>query len=114
MLAQMAATAGSVAVGSTIGHGLSSMLFGGRSAEPAAEAPVAQAAPVQQNAAISCDVQAKRECQLNFGWICVLLFMLAEFTQCLEKADLPSCTWYLEQLKAVSFYFVVFACSDLS
>jgi hypothetical protein len=28
MMAQIAATAGSVAVGSTIGHGLSSMLFG--------------------------------------------------------------------------------------
>ncbi|KAG5646720.1 hypothetical protein DXG03_002402 [Asterophora parasitica] len=33
MLAQMAATAGSVAVGSTIGHGLSSMLFGGKPKE---------------------------------------------------------------------------------
>jgi hypothetical protein len=27
---------------------------------------------------------------------------VAEFTKCLEKADMPSCTWYLEQLKAVS------------
>ncbi|KAI0792479.1 hypothetical protein C8Q75DRAFT_753050 [Abortiporus biennis] len=88
MLAQMAATAGSVAVGSTIGHGLSSMLFGSSSsaAAPAAE-PVAQAAaPVQnyqtQQSGISCEGQAK------------------EFTKCLEKADLPSCTWYLEQLKA--------------
>ncbi|KAF8965055.1 hypothetical protein BDZ97DRAFT_1918498 [Flammula alnicola] len=81
MLAQMAATAGSVAVGSTIGHGLSSMLFGGGSA---AAAPEAQAPPVQQqqSGGISCEVQAK------------------DFTRCLEKADLPSCTWYLEQLKA--------------
>ncbi|KAJ3552866.1 hypothetical protein NM688_g3928 [Phlebia brevispora] len=82
----MAATAGSVAVGSTIGHGISNMLFGGRSeAAPAPEAP-AQAVPVQQQSyqtqGISCDAQAK------------------EFTKCLEKADLPSCTWYLEQLKA--------------
>ncbi|KAI0701373.1 hypothetical protein BC835DRAFT_1411514 [Cytidiella melzeri] len=85
MLAQMAATAGSVAVGSTIGHGLSSMLFGGSSSQVPEAAPVAQAAPVQQsyqNQALSCDTQAK------------------EFTKCLEKADLPSCTWYLEQLKA--------------
>ncbi|KAI0087375.1 hypothetical protein BDY19DRAFT_907552 [Irpex rosettiformis] len=86
MLAQMAATAGSVAVGSTIGHGLSSMLFGGSSSAPAEPAPVAQAAPVQQQTyqtqGISCEAQAK------------------EFTKCLEKADLPSCTWYLEQLKA--------------
>ncbi|KAF9262325.1 hypothetical protein L218DRAFT_867715 [Marasmius fiardii PR-910] len=86
MLAQMAATAGSVAVGSTIGHGISSMLFGGGGGN---SAPVeqAQAAPAplatgQQFSAINCEVQAK------------------EFTKCLEKADLPSCTWYLEQLKA--------------
>ncbi|KAG6817118.1 hypothetical protein H0H87_012639 [Tephrocybe sp. NHM501043] len=83
MLAQMAATAGSVAVGSTIGHGLSSMLFGGSSSAPA-EAP---AAPVQQqqqsfNSAPSCEAQAK------------------DFTKCLEKADLPSCSWYLDALKA--------------
>ncbi|KZT01245.1 uncharacterized protein LAESUDRAFT_664373 [Laetiporus sulphureus 93-53] len=88
MLSQMAATAGSVAVGSTIGHGLSHMLFGGSSAAPA---PEAQALPAQeaqtyaqtyQSQGISCEIQAK------------------DFTKCLEKADLPSCTWYLEQLKA--------------
>lgn len=86
----MAATAGSVAVGSTVGHGISSMLFGGSSAR-AEEQPSPQqlnqqanAAPYgnQQAAGISCEGQAK------------------EFTKCLEKADLPSCTWYLEQLKA--------------
>ena len=86
MIAQMAATAGSVAVGSTIGHGISSMLFGGRS-EPAPAEEQQQAAP-QQNTfsfASSCEVQAK------------------EFSKCIEKADLQSCSWYLEQLKAVSF-----------
>ncbi|KAJ4473022.1 hypothetical protein J3R30DRAFT_3406809 [Lentinula aciculospora] len=82
MLAQMAATAGSVAVGSTIGHGLSSMLFGGSSAPaPTQEATQAPPAPRSQSG-LNCEVQAK------------------DFTQCLEKADLPSCTWYLEQLKA--------------
>ena len=60
MLAQMAATAGSVAVGSTIGHGLSSMLFGGGQAAP----PVEQQAPPQQQQqsyqqGVSCEVQAK-------------------------------------------------------
>ncbi|KAF8155790.1 hypothetical protein B0H34DRAFT_658922, partial [Crassisporium funariophilum] len=80
MMAQMAATAGSVAIGSTIGHGLSNMLFGGSSA-PAEQA---QAPPMQnqQQSAINCEYQAK------------------DFTKCLEKADLPSCTWYLDQLKA--------------
>lgn len=61
MLAQMAATAGSVAVGSTIGHGLSSMLFGGGGGQAA---PVEQQQPVQQQQqgyqqGVSCEVQAK-------------------------------------------------------
>ncbi|TBU41707.1 hypothetical protein BD309DRAFT_964699 [Dichomitus squalens] len=83
MLAQMAATAGSVAVGSTIGHGLSNMLFGSSHSAPAA--PEAPAVPVQQQQyqqGISCDIQAK------------------EFTKCLESADVNACSWYLEQLKA--------------
>lgn len=68
MLAQMAATAGSVAVGSTIGHGLSSMLFGGSSS--AAPAPEAQALPVQQQqsayqSGVSCEVQAKGASRLS-------------------------------------------------
>ena len=66
------------------------MLFGGRSES----APVEQQhqAASQQNTssfAPNCEMKAK------------------EFSNCLEKADLPSCTWYLEQLKAVSFHFVV-------
>ncbi|KAJ2915507.1 hypothetical protein MD484_g4916, partial [Candolleomyces efflorescens] len=85
MLASMAATAGSVAAGSVIGHGISSMLFGGGGGHAAAasEAPAA-APPVQhqQSSGIQCEVQAK------------------DFTKCLEKADLPSCQWYLDQLKA--------------
>ncbi|KAG6868138.1 hypothetical protein C0993_007261 [Termitomyces sp. T159_Od127] len=60
MLAQMAATAGSVAVGSTIGHGLSSMLFGGSSSSSTpAEAPAAPVQPQQNFNATSCEVQAK-------------------------------------------------------
>lgn len=85
----MAATAGSVAVGSTIGHGISSMLFGSSSSA----APAEPAAPVQQQQAYqttgaACEVQAK------------------EFTKCLDKADLPSCTWYLDQLKAVRIHSI--------
>lgn len=71
MLAQMAATAGSVAVGSTIGHGLSSMLFGGRSEpveEPhAQQAPQYQAQYQAQNSGLSCDFQAKGESPLHIG-----------------------------------------------
>lgn len=60
MLAQMAATAGSVAVGSTIGHGLSSMLFGGSTPAPPTEqqqVPVQQQQGYQQD--LSCELQAK-------------------------------------------------------
>jgi len=89
MIAQMAATAGSVAIGSTIGHGLSSMLFGGSSS--AAEQPSnqdlatqnAQSQMNQMNTANGrCDIPAR------------------DFTKCLEVADYQSCSYYLEQLKA--------------
>ncbi|KAJ7185660.1 hypothetical protein C8R46DRAFT_1061361 [Mycena filopes] len=79
MMAQMAATAGSVAIGSTIGHGLSNMLFG--SSQPAEQAPPAQQQQQQQQA-MNCEIPAK------------------DFTLCLEKADMQSCSYYLEQLKA--------------
>lgn len=85
----MASTAAGVAVGSTMGHGLSGMLFGGRG-EPA---PAPEAAPQAQasgnysdpyRAHASCDVQAK------------------QFTDCLNatNSDMSACGYYLEQLKA--------------
>ncbi|KAJ6627877.1 hypothetical protein B0H10DRAFT_1992441 [Mycena sp. CBHHK59/15] len=80
MFAQMAATAGSVAVGSTIGHGISNMLFGSGGGAAEAQVPTAQQ---QQQTNMSCEIPAK------------------DFTLCLEKADMQSCTYYLEQLKAV-------------
>ena len=62
MMAQMAATAGSVAVGSTVGHGISHMLFGGggRAQEASDSAPAAH----QQTTASggSCEFQAKGTC----------------------------------------------------
>lgn len=102
----MAATAGSVAVGSTIGHGLSSMLFGGSS--HAAPAPEAQAVPVQQQQqstyqaqGVTCETQAKGAFG-HHSWLSARTSCVhPDFTKCLEKADLQSCSWYLEQLKAV-------------
>ncbi|KDQ09102.1 hypothetical protein BOTBODRAFT_179279 [Botryobasidium botryosum FD-172 SS1] len=82
MMAQMAATAGSVAIGSTIGHGLSSMLFGGGGGHAAEQPAQAAAPPMEQRSGISCDFQSK------------------EFTKCLETGDVMSCQWYLDQLKA--------------
>ena len=113
MLAQMAATAGSVAVGSTIGHGLSSMLFGGGGGH---SQPVEQSPPVQQQqqtfqqSGISCETQAKGSSHSYPSFIRLgrLLFLgcfsttSTDFTKCLEAADVQTCSWFLEQLKAVS------------
>ncbi|KIJ49391.1 hypothetical protein M422DRAFT_246481 [Sphaerobolus stellatus SS14] len=83
IMAQMAATAGSVAAGSVIGHGVSSLLFGGSSSTPAEQAPAAAAQPTQQAPASACEVQAK------------------DFARCVESvSDVQGCNWYLEQLKA--------------
>jgi len=81
MFASMAATAGSVAAGSVIGHGISSMLFGGGSAPAEGQAP-----PVQQQSSVQ---QQSGSC----------VFEAKEFTQCID-ANNPDCSWYLEQLKA--------------
>lgn len=111
MLAQMAATAGSVAVGSTIGHGLSHMLFGSGGGN---SQPVEQGPPVQhqqqtyQQSGISCEIQAKglflildSPLSLQSAYFC----FLQDFTKCLEAADANTCSWFLEQLKAVSATF---------
>jgi len=56
MLGQMAATAGSVAIGSTIGHGLSNMLFGSSSTSGGQAEPVQTQ---QQPLGSQCDFQVK-------------------------------------------------------
>ncbi|BGP39889.1 hypothetical protein JCM10450v2_003863 [Rhodotorula kratochvilovae] len=86
LFGQMASTAAGVAVGSTVGHGLSSMLFGGGGSSTPAEAP---AAPVEQQTfqqarmGGACEVQAK------------------DFVSCLNATnnDAQSCTYYLDMLK---------------
>ncbi|BEI81599.1 hypothetical protein CcaverHIS002_0207590 [Cutaneotrichosporon cavernicola] len=83
LLAQTASTMGGAMAGSVIGHGISSMLFGGRSdaaPPPPSELP-AQQAPVNGG---SCDIQAK------------------DFTKCIEatNGDMTGCSYYLEALKA--------------
>ncbi|EST06481.1 hypothetical protein PSEUBRA_004383 [Kalmanozyma brasiliensis GHG001] len=90
LFGQMASTAAGVAVGSTMGHGLSNMLFGGGSA-PAEQAQQAEPQAYQQGAyqgqqqgvGMSCEAQSK------------------DFIKCLESTnDMNSCSYYLEQLKA--------------
>ncbi|CAD6888435.1 unnamed protein product [Tilletia controversa] len=92
LFANMASTAAGVAVGSTVGHGLSSMFFGGGSREaPVEQAQAqypaqdqqAQQGAYQQSTVGSCEAQAK------------------DFTRCLEAGnDFNSCSYYLEALKA--------------
>ena len=76
LFGQMASTAAGVAVGSTMGHGLSNMLFGGGSA-PAEQAQQpaqaydqgAYAGQQQQNMGVSCEQQSK------------------DFIKCLESSE---------------------------
>ncbi|KAJ2725995.1 hypothetical protein GGI07_000923 [Coemansia sp. Benny D115] len=94
LFAQMAATAGGVAVGSAVGHTMANAvggLFSGGSSSEAAPAQQA-AAPMQNTAydqqqqyqfARTCDADAKA------------------FTRCLESTnnDMSSCQYYLDMLK---------------
>ncbi|ORY74607.1 hypothetical protein BCR37DRAFT_384425 [Protomyces lactucae-debilis] len=102
MFGNMMSTAAGVGIGSTIGHGLSSMLFGGSSnqqQQPEAQPQQQGQQPMgyeqqgmsaydqyngqQQQQGISCEGDAK------------------QFTQCLEQTqgDMSACSYYLEQLK---------------
>ena len=75
LFGQMASTAAGVAVGSTVGHGLSNMLFGGGGSAEPAPAPAAQQQAYQQPAAgVNCDAQSK------------------DFIKCLESSKLPPIT----------------------
>lgn len=58
---------GGAVAGSVVGHGISNMLFGGRSqeqpqAQAQAAAPVDQQQGFSQQAGVSCDIQAKGGC----------------------------------------------------
>ncbi|GAA6002199.1 Mix17p [Rhodotorula paludigena] len=90
LFGQMASTAAGVAVGSTVGHGLSSMLFGGGGSSHQQEVaapnqPVEQQTYQQATMGGACEVQAK------------------DFVSCLNATGNDAqnaCSYYLEQLKA--------------
>ena len=90
----MAATAGGVAVGSVVGHGMSNMLFGGggsSSSEPAAaQAAPAQPAPQQQY----YDYQQPPQQQEACAW------EVKQFVQCAQsQGDLTLCEGFNQALK---------------
>lgn len=63
-MAQAASTMGGAVAGSVVGHGISNMLFGGRSAEaPPPPEQINQANSQPVNGA-SCDIQAKGELRM--------------------------------------------------
>lgn len=59
MLAQAASTMGGAMAGSVVGHGISNMLFGGRSAEQ--PPPPAEYANQARETTGNCDIPAKGE-----------------------------------------------------
>jgi len=80
------------------------MLFGGRG-----EAAAAPASAQTTSSGGSCEFQSK-------GW-CIMGMdrctdRPAEFTKCLDAADVQTCSWFLEQLKAVSRIFLLLPLSD--
>lgn len=121
LFGQMASTAAGVAVGSTVGHGLSNMLFGGSSSAPAeAQQAPPQAydqgahASQQQNIGASCEQQSKDfiKCLESSRFPIAILsrpslriqmltiFHLLLLLPLATANDMNSCSYYLEQLKA--------------
>merc|ERR1712106_304916 len=91
MMAQMAATAGGVAIGSTVGHvvgaGISGM-FGGDSDKPAAAAPAPP--PLAAPAAPAAPAEPSGPC----AW------EMKQFIQCSQnQSDLTLCQGFTEALK---------------
>jgi hypothetical protein len=90
-MAQMAATAGGVAIGSAAGHMIGHALTGGGS-EAAAAVPAESVAPVQQQSAYG---QQQRPIG---GGMCEQEFQ--QFIRCTqEQADISLCSGYNELLK---------------
>ena len=88
LMGQMAATAGGVAIGSVVGHGVSSALFGGgSSSEPA---PQPQSPPPQPQYQPQPQQQAPQVC----GW------ELQQFLTCAQnQQDISLCEGFNEALK---------------
>ncbi|ORX33865.1 hypothetical protein BD324DRAFT_638907 [Kockovaella imperatae] len=82
LLAQAASTMGGAVAGSVVGHGISNMLFGGRSQEQMPPPAEYAQQSIQQTG--GCDIPSK------------------DFTKCLDatNGDMTACGYYLEALKA--------------
>ena len=98
----MAATAGGVAVGSVVGHGMSSMLFGGGGSSAQSEPAPAQAqqpaAPQQYQDPYGYQQQPPQYQQQQQGEACA--WEVKQFVQCAQsQSDLSLCEGFNQALK---------------
>ena len=98
----MAATAGGVAVGSVVGHGMSSMLFGGGGSSAQSEPAPAQtqqpAAPQQYQDPYQQPYQQQPPQQQQQGEACA--WEVKQFVQCAQsQSDLSLCEGFNQALK---------------
>ncbi|KAK2841680.1 hypothetical protein FQN49_006014 [Arthroderma sp. PD_2] len=96
LFGQMAATAGGVAIGSSIGHAVGSLFTGGSSSAAPAETQQAVAQPMdngmyQSNASTSGWAE-NSPCETD----------IRSFRKCMDdnQGNLSICGWYMDQLKA--------------
>jgi len=100
---QMAATAGGVAVGSVVGHGMSSMLFGGGGSSAQSDPAPAQAqqpaAPQQYQDPYGYQQQPPQyQQQQQQGEACA--WEVKQFVQCAQsQSDLSLCEGFNQALK---------------
>merc|ERR1719394_2394256 len=100
LMGQMAATAGGVAVGSVVGHGMSSMLFGGGSSSSSEPAPAQaqQAPPAPQQQYYNDPYQQPMGQQQQQGETCA--WEMKQFVQCAQtQNDLSLCEGFNQALK---------------
>ncbi|EGD86166.1 hypothetical protein H112_07096 [Trichophyton rubrum D6] len=96
LFGQMAATAGGVAVGSSIGHAVGSFFTGGSSSAAPAETQQAAAAQPMDNSLYQANSTS--------GWAedAPCAADARSFRKCMDdnRGDLTICGWYMDQLKA--------------
>merc|ERR1719158_2059390 len=99
LMGQMAATAGGVAVGSVVGHGMSSMLFGGGSSSSSEPAPAQaqQPPPAPQQQYYNDPYQQPMAQQQQQGETCA--WEMKQFVQCAQsQSDLSLCEGFNQAL----------------
>ena len=94
----MAATAGGVAVGSVVGHGMSSMLFGGGGSSAQSEPAPAQAQQPAAPQQYYDPYQQQPPQQQHQGEACA--WEVKQFVQCAQsQSDLSLCEGFNQALK---------------